>query len=60
MRDDRCVVEVGIHPGPYWLGNGKPFCDRHRRQMEERDDLGPLTWEPVPTPWSQAESKGDA
>ncbi len=35
--DPRCVVEVGIHPGPFYVrrSDGKPFCSRHVHQMIE-------------------------
>lgn len=49
MKDDVCVVEVGVHPRPYWVDvNGHvdgPVCSRHRSQFEERaDEFGPFDW----------------
>jgi hypothetical protein len=43
-----CVVEVGHPPGApaQWIDLLQPtfaVCDRHRRQYDERDDLGPAT-----------------
>lgn len=54
MRDDVCVVEVGVHPRPYWRdANGGvtgPVCTRHRDQLNERaswdDEFGPYDWQP--------------
>lgn len=52
MKDERCAVEVGVHPAPYWIGTADDgrevlLCDRHKRQMQERDDLSPLTYSVV-------------
>lgn len=49
MKDPRCVVEVGIHPGPFWRdrNTGMEVCTRHKNQFDERDDLGPYDWERV-------------
>lgn len=50
MTDDRCVVEVGTHPGPYWKckKTGLRVCDRHKTQYEEREgDLGYFDWEKI-------------
>jgi len=44
-----CVVEVG-HPAGTpadWVDLNQPtfkVCDRHRRQYDERPDLGPYVW----------------
>jgi hypothetical protein len=49
MQDPRCDVEVGIHPGPFWIGQeGKlKVCNRHKAQYEERaDEFGPFDWQP--------------
>lgn len=54
MKDDVCVVEVGVHPAPYWTdANGRltgPVCTRHRDQFNERaswdDEFGPYEWQP--------------
>lgn len=37
MRDPRCIVEVGIHPGPFWRRrtDGVTFCDRHAQMLVE-------------------------
>lgn len=52
MRDALCVIEVGVHPAPYWRDgtDGIIVCDRHRRQYDERDDLGPFDWRPYEVP----------
>lgn len=35
--DERCVVEVGVHPAPFYVrrSDGQPFCSRHASQMVE-------------------------
>ncbi|MBU9945032.1 MAG: hypothetical protein KTQ12_10410 [Dermatophilaceae bacterium] len=40
--DPRCVVEVGVHPGPYYrrISDGALFCARHRAQMIEGGAVG--------------------
>lgn len=51
MVDPKCVVQVGIHPGPYWrdTNSGLVVCSRHRTQYEERaDEFGPFDWERQP------------
>lgn len=48
MINPNCDVEVGVHPGPFWVGRGGSLkaCDRHRKQFEEREDeFGPFDWE---------------
>lgn len=51
MSDDVCVVEVGFHPGPFWVNANAPsmvVCSRHRLQYEEREDeFGPFDWRPL-------------
>jgi hypothetical protein len=56
--DQRCVVRVGSHPGPFWRDLTRPdgwqVCSRHRSQFEERDDeFGPFEWVPAPTKETQ-------
>ena len=44
----KCDVQVGTHPGPFWLNkvNGLKVCSRHKSQNEERaDEFGPFEWE---------------
>lgn len=48
MRDQVCVVKVGIHPPPYWRDKIRQTLvvySRHQAQYDERDDLGPFDWE---------------
>lgn len=35
--DPRCVVEVGVHPGPFYVrrSDGAAFCHRHAQHMIE-------------------------
>jgi hypothetical protein len=54
---DDCVIEVGHRDArtrrAVWRDANAPHvivCDRHRRQYEERPDLGPFAWEPIFTP----------
>ena len=48
VKDERCVVEVGTHPGPFWKdrNSGMVVCTRHRAQYEERAaEFGPFDWQ---------------
>lgn len=48
--DPRCDVQVGVHPGPFWVSkDGLRVCDRHRQHFNERvDEFGPYNWKPQP------------
>lgn len=50
MIDERCAVDVGVHPGPFWRSGETQVCDRHKSHFDERDDLGPFEWELVDDP----------
>jgi hypothetical protein len=61
MKDPRCKVPVGIHPGPFWINriDGLAVCDRHRRQFEERtDEFGPFDWAPQDCSYGPPVPKG--
>lgn len=48
MIDPVCVIEVGVHPGPYWKSKSTKLvvCSRHKSQYEELGvDLGIFDWE---------------
>jgi hypothetical protein len=43
-----CVIEVGLHPGPFWFDklSGIIVCARHRKHYEEsEEEYGPFDWE---------------
>ena len=50
--DPDCVVQVGIHPGPFYVrpSDGARFCDRHRRQMIQAGHNGPADFERTEEP----------
>lgn len=46
MKDQICVIDVGIHPEPYWKDKITDIvvCDRHRKQYDT-SGYGPFDWE---------------
>lgn len=48
MDDTTCVVEVGLHPAPYWKDHitGMVVCSRHKQQYDE-SEFGPFDWQPL-------------
>lgn len=47
-----CIIDVGHRAGApaVWRSAAQPgmvVCDRHRRQYDERDDLGPYAWQRI-------------
>ena len=50
MKDDICVVEVGIHPPPYFKDRITEMvvCSRHKSQYEEYAP-GTFDWEKIKT-----------
>lgn len=48
MEHPQCDVEVGTHPGPFWVDadKGLAVCNRHKEQYDQ-SNLGPFKWQRV-------------
>lgn len=48
MQHPQCDVEIGVHPGPFFIDTKTllQVCSEHKKWYEERsEEFGPFAWE---------------